>query len=45
VLSTPLPAYPPLFLWGGVLVGIYNIMMAVAGSRFRGGDLPCMRSP
>ena len=39
VLSTPFLAYPLLFLWGGLFVGIYTIMMAVVGSRFQGGDL------
>ena len=39
VLHTPLLAYPLLFVWGGLFVGIYTIMMAVVGSRFQGGDL------
>lgn len=39
VLHTPFLAYPLLFVWGGLFVGIYTIMMAVVGSRFQGGDL------
>ena len=32
-------AYPLVFVWGGVFVGIYTLMLAIVGSRFRGGDL------
>ncbi|MCB8875195.1 MFS transporter [Acidisoma silvae] len=32
-------AYPLLFVWGGVFVGIYTVMMAQVGSHFKGGDL------
>ena len=32
-------AYPLLFVWGGVFVGIYTVMMTLVGSRFQGGDL------
>lgn len=39
VIGIPLLAYPLLFVWGGLFVGIYTVMMAVVGSRFRGGDL------
>lgn len=39
VINTPLLAYPLLFLWGGVFVGIYTVTMALVGSRFKGGDL------
>ena len=39
VLNHPWIAYPVLFLWGGVFVGIYTLMMAVVGSRFQGVDL------
>ncbi len=39
LLHTPFLAYPLLFIWGGLFVGIYTIMMAVVGSRFQGGDL------
>jgi MFS family permease len=39
VLHDPWIAYPVLFLWGGVFVGIYTVMMAVVGSRFAGAEL------
>lgn len=39
VIGVPLLAYPLLFVWGGVFVGIYTVMMAIVGSRFAGGDL------
>ncbi|WP_173584136.1 MFS transporter [Acetobacter musti] len=39
VIGYPSLAYGLLFLWGGVFVGIYTVMMGVIGSRFRGGDL------
>jgi MFS family permease len=39
MLRTPWVAYPALFLWGGVFVGIYTTMLAIIGSRFRGTDL------
>lgn len=39
VLAAPAVAYVLLFLWGGLFVGIYTIMMTMVGSRFRGGDL------
>jgi MFS family permease len=39
VLDEPWIAYPVLFLWGGVFVGIYTLMMALVGSRFDGADL------
>jgi MFS family permease len=32
-------AYSLLFVWGGLFVGIYTIMLTVVGSRFRGSDL------
>lgn len=32
-------AYPALFVWGGIFVGIYTTMLAEIGSRFRGTDL------
>lgn len=38
-LTSPFLAYPLLFLWGGVFVGIYTVMMAQVGSQFKGGDL------
>jgi len=39
MLQHPWVAYPALFLWGGVFVGIYTTMLAIIGSRFRGTDL------
>ncbi|MFE0753435.1 MFS transporter [Inquilinus sp. NPDC058860] len=39
VIGTPWLAYPLIFLWGGVFVGIYTIMLTVVGSRFQGSDL------
>jgi MFS family permease len=39
VMNQPWIAYPLLFLWGGVFVGIYTLMMAVVGSRFAGTEL------
>jgi len=32
-------AYGVLFLWGGVFVGIYTIVLTVVGSRYQGADL------
>ena len=39
VLNHPWIAYPVLFLWGGVFVGIFTLMMTLVGSRFDGADL------
>lgn len=39
VLDQPLLAYPLLFVWGGVFVGIYTMMLTLIGSRFQGADL------
>ena len=39
VIGLPYLAYPLLFVWGGLFVGIYTIVMTVVGSRFQGGDL------
>ncbi|WP_207540886.1 MFS transporter [Sabulicella rubraurantiaca] len=39
MLRTPWVAYPALFLWGGLFVGIYTTMLAIVGSRFRGTEL------
>jgi hypothetical protein len=33
-------AYPVLFLWGGVFVGVYTLMMAVVGDRSGGARGP-----
>jgi MFS family permease len=39
VLNHPWIAYPVLFVWGGVFVGVYTLMMAIVGSRFSGAEL------
>jgi MFS family permease len=39
MLSSAWLAYPLLFLWGGVFVGIYTTMLAIAGARFKGTEL------
>ena len=38
-LKSPLATYVLLFVWGGVFVGIYTIMLAIVGSRFTGSEL------
>ncbi|ATJ92704.1 MFS transporter [Acetobacter tropicalis] len=38
-IGYPPLAYGLLFLWGGIFVGIYTVMMGVVGREFRGGDL------
>lgn len=38
-LSVNWLAYPVLFIWGGLFVGIYTTMLAIIGSQFRGSDL------
>lgn len=32
-------AYALIFIWGGVFVGIYTVMLTIAGSRFSAGEL------
>ncbi|MEJ5020833.1 MFS transporter [Ochrobactrum vermis] len=39
LLSIEWLAYPVLFVWGGLFVGIYTTMLAVIGSQYRGSDL------
>jgi MFS family permease len=39
VMNDPWIAYPVLFVWGGMFVGVYTLMMAVVGSRFAGAEL------
>jgi MFS family permease len=39
VIGSPALAYALLFVWGGLFVGIYTVMMSLVGSRFHGGDL------
>jgi MFS family permease len=36
--QTPL-AFAMVFVWGGLFVGIYTVMLAMVGSRFQGSDL------
>jgi predicted MFS family arabinose efflux permease len=36
--ETPL-AFAMVFVWGGLFVGIYTVMLAMVGSRFQGNDL------
>lgn len=38
-LASPWTIYTLLFVWGGVFVGIYTIMLTIVGSRFSGSDL------
>lgn len=38
-INSPALAYTLLFVWGGLFVGIYTVMMSLVGSRFQGGDL------
>ena len=39
VFSTPWLAYPLVFVWGGVFVGIYTLTVTIVGSRYSGGEL------
>jgi MFS family permease len=32
-------AFAMVFVWGGLFVGIYTVMLATVGSRFQGNDL------
>lgn len=38
-LSQPWLAFSVVFVWGGLFVGIYTVMLAMVGSRFEGSDL------
>lgn len=38
-LASPVMTYALLFVWGGVFVGIYTLMLAIVGSRFSGSDI------
>lgn len=38
-LLHPWLAWPLLFVWGGVFVGIYTLVLTEMGARFQGGDL------
>ena len=39
VLGQAWLTYAVIFVWGGVFVGIYTVMLAMVGARFKGGDL------
>jgi MFS family permease len=39
VLHTPWLAYAVVFVWGGLLVGIYTTFLTILGSRFEGPTL------
>ena len=39
IFGSPLLAYSLVFVWGGLFVGIYTVMLAIVGSRFSGTEL------
>ncbi|HTW26128.1 MAG TPA: MFS transporter [Acetobacteraceae bacterium] len=39
VLAHRWASFALVFVWGGVFVGIYTVMLTIVGSRFRGADL------
>lgn len=39
MFELPWLAFSAVFVWGGVFVGIYTVMLVVVGSRFKGADL------
>ena len=39
ILGIPWLAYTVLFVWGGLLVGIYTTFLAILGDRFQGSEL------
>lgn len=39
MFELPWLAFGAVFVWGGVFVGIYTVMLVVIGNRFRGADL------
>ena len=39
VLGQAWLTYAVIFLWGGAFVGIYTVMLAMVGARFKGGEL------
>jgi MFS family permease len=39
VLASQWLTYAVIFTWGGLFVGIYTVMLAIVGDRFRGGEL------
>ncbi|MCY1381223.1 hypothetical protein D3C81_2131540 [compost metagenome] len=38
-LAHPWFAYPLLFVWGGAFAGIYTMVIAALGDRYKGGEL------
>lgn len=38
-IGTPLLLWPLLFVWGGTVVGLYTVSLAMLGDRFAGGEL------
>ena len=39
MFAQPWLAFVAVFIWGGVFVGIYTVMLVLVGSRFKGADL------
>jgi len=39
VTHVPILLYPTLFIWGGIVVGLYAVGLVILGERFKGGDL------
>lgn len=39
MMATHWLAYTVIFIWGGLFVGIYTVMLTMVGSRFSGSDL------
>jgi MFS family permease len=39
VLHSEALTFTIIFVWGGLFVGIYTVMLAVVGARYRGGEL------
>lgn len=39
IIERPWALWPSLFVWGGLIVGIYTVALALLGERFKGDDL------
>ena len=39
VIAWPVVLWPSLFVWGGVVAGLYTVGLTLLGERFRGPDL------
>ena len=39
MFASPALTYAVIFVWGGLFVGIYTVMLAIVGARFSGTDL------